>query len=120
MAAVFAFPTAMTTRRRSLGIGPASFLTPDPRARHKRWALVEKALERLTPREKQILNDRRLGEKPKTLEELGEVFGVSRERIRQIVGKALNKITKTVHAVAERRGLLGESGWESAAEKAAA
>ena len=55
-----------------------------------------------------------------TREELGEVFGVSRERIRQIEGKALNKITKTVHAVAERRGLLGESGWESAAKKAAA
>ena len=86
----------------------------------KRWALVEKALERLTPREQQILNDRRLGEKPKTLEELGEIFGVSRERIRQIEVKALNKLTKSVHTVAERRGLLGESGWVSAAEKAAA
>ncbi len=86
----------------------------------KRWALVEKALERLTPREQQILNDRRLGEKPKTLEELGKIFGVSRERIRQIEVKALNKLTKTVHTVAERRGLLGDSGWESAAEKAAA
>ncbi len=86
----------------------------------KRWALVEKALERLTPREQQILNDRRLGEKPKTLEELGEIFGVSRERIRQIEVKALNKLTKSVHTVAERRGLLGGSGWVSAAEKAAA
>ncbi len=86
----------------------------------KRWALVEKALERLTPREQQILNDRRLGEKPKTLEELGKIFGVSRERIRQIEVKALNKLTKTVLTVAERRGLLGESGWESVAEKAAA
>jgi RNA polymerase sigma-32 factor len=82
--------------------------------------LVEKALERLTPREQQILNDRRLGEKPKTLEELGKIFGVSRERIRQIEVKALNKLTKSVHTVAERRGLLGESGWVSAAEKAAA
>ena len=86
----------------------------------KRWALVEKALERLTPREQQILNDRKLGEKPKTLEELGEIFGVSRERIRQIEVKALNKLTKSVHTVAERRGLLGDSGWESAAEMAAA
>ena len=85
-----------------------------------RWALVEKALERLTPREQQILNERRLGENRKTLEELGEIFGVSRERIRQIEVKALNKLTKTVHAVAERRGLLGNSGWESATEKAAA
>jgi len=80
----------------------------------------EKALERLTPREQQILNDRRLGEKPKTLEELGKIFGVSRERIRQIEVKALNKLTKTVHTAAESEGLMGESGWEPAAERAAA
>lgn len=80
----------------------------------------EKALERLTPREQHILNDRKIGENPKTLEELGEIFGVSRERIRQIEAKALNKLTKIVHTVAERRRLQDDSGWESAAEKAAA
>ncbi len=67
----------------------------------KRWALVEKALEGLTSREQQILNERKLDENPKTLEELSEVFGVSRERIRQIEAKALNKLTKTVHTAAE-------------------
>jgi RNA polymerase sigma-32 factor len=86
----------------------------------KRWALVEEALERLTPREQQILHQRKLGEDPKTLEELSKVFGVSRERIRQIEAKALDKLTKTVHTAAGRGGLLGGFGWESAAEKAAA
>ncbi len=86
----------------------------------KRWALVEKALERLTPREQQILNERKLDENPKTLEELSEVFGVSRERIRQIEAKALNKLTKTVHTAAGRGGLMGGSGSEPAAERAAA
>ena len=85
----------------------------------KRWALVEKALERLTPRERQILTERKLGDKPKTLKELSEVFGVSRERIRQIEVIALNKLKKTVPTAARRRGLLG-SEWESAAVKAAA
>jgi RNA polymerase sigma-32 factor len=86
----------------------------------KRWALVEKALEGLTSREQQILNERKLDENPKTLEELSEVFGVSRERIRQIEAKALNKLTKTVHTAAARGGLLGGSGWGPAAERAAA
>ena len=86
----------------------------------KRWALVEKALERLTPREREILTERKLGDNPKTLEELSKVFGVSRERIRQIEANALNKLKKTVHIAAGRRGLLGESGRESAAVKAAA
>ena len=40
--------------------------------------------ETLADKEKQIFVERMIAEEPKTLAELGEVFGVSRERIRQI------------------------------------
>jgi RNA polymerase primary sigma factor len=33
-----------------------------------------------------------LGQEPGTLEEVGRIFGVTRERIRQIEGKALSKL----------------------------
>jgi len=36
------------------------------------------------------------GDDPQTLETIGKIFGVTRERIRQIEQKALNKLRKTV------------------------
>lgn len=55
---------------------------------------VEKVLATLTPREEKILRMRfGIGEKSDhTLEEVGRVFGVTRERIRQIEAKALRKL----------------------------
>jgi len=55
---------------------------------------VEKVLATLTPREEKILRMRfGIGERcDHTLEEVGKVFGVTRERIRQIEAKALNKL----------------------------
>jgi len=35
-------------------------------------------------------------EEPQTLEAIGKIFGVTRERIRQIEQKAINKLRKTV------------------------
>lgn len=54
-------------------------------------------LMRLTPREAKILRMRfGFGEaEGHTLEEVGQVFGVTRERIRQIEAKALNKLRRT-------------------------
>jgi RNA polymerase primary sigma factor len=56
---------------------------------------LERALEeRLTDREKRIL-ELRYGlndYQPKTLDEVGEVFGISRERVRQIQKEALAKL----------------------------
>ena len=46
----------------------------------------------LTPREKEIFNKRILTEDPLTLQELGDHFGVSRERIRQLEEKLLTKV----------------------------
>jgi len=55
---------------------------------------VEKVLATLSPREEKILRMRfGIGERSDhTLEEVGKVFGVTRERIRQIEAKALKKL----------------------------
>lgn len=55
---------------------------------------LEEVLETLTPREKKVLR-LRFGlddGRARTLEEVGQTFGVTRERIRQIEAKALRKL----------------------------
>jgi RNA polymerase sigma factor RpoD-like protein len=55
---------------------------------------IHRMLNTLTPKEERILRMRfGLGdETPHTLEEVGQIFGVSRERIRQIEAQALRKL----------------------------
>lgn len=55
---------------------------------------IEEALKTLAPREEQVLRKRfGIGEKSDhTLEEVGKLFNVTRERIRQIEAKALRKL----------------------------
>lgn len=54
---------------------------------------VAQALATLDPRERQVLRLRfGFDGEPQTLEEIGTVFGVTRERIRQIEAKALKKL----------------------------
>jgi RNA polymerase sigma-32 factor len=59
-------------------------------------ALLGTALEKLNPRERAILLERRLAEEPATLEELSHRYAVSRERIRQIEVRAFEKLQKAV------------------------
>jgi RNA polymerase sigma-32 factor len=54
------------------------------------------ALSVLDNRERRIFEARRLADEPRTLEELAEEFGVSRERVRQIEVRAFEKVTKAV------------------------
>ena len=61
-----------------------------------RKKLFLRALKVLNPREKEILKLRRLNEKPKKLEELSLQFNISRERVRQIEEKAMEKIQKEI------------------------
>lgn len=53
------------------------------------------ALETLKDRERFIIENRILADKPLTLEELGTKYNISRERVRQIENAALKKM-KTV------------------------
>src|SRR3989344_1560047 len=62
--------------------------------RHK---LLGEAMESLNERERHILNERRLVDDPKTLEELSQVYNVSRERVRQIEVRAFEKLQKAMH-----------------------
>ncbi|MEM6617152.1 MAG: sigma-70 family RNA polymerase sigma factor, partial [Pseudomonadota bacterium] len=66
---------------------------------NRRQLLVD-AMDVLNDREKEIFTERRLTENPKTLEELSEVFGVSRERIRQIEVRAFEKVQRAVKKAA--------------------
>ena len=58
--------------------------------------LLEKAMNVLNPREKQIIKLRKLIEKPKKLEELSKHFEISRERVRQIEEKAMEKLQNEI------------------------
>ncbi len=57
-----------------------------------RHNLLSGAMEKLTERERDIINARRLQDEPATLEELSQKFGVSRERVRQIEVRAFEKL----------------------------
>lgn len=59
-------------------------------ASRSRW--LAEALSDLTPRERVIIERRRLVEEGATLEELGRELGVSKERIRQIESRAMDKL----------------------------
>ena len=61
-----------------------------------RKKIFKKALQVLNEREKEIITLRKLKEKPLKLEELSAKFNISRERVRQIEEKALEKLQKAV------------------------
>ena len=61
-----------------------------------RKKIFSEALHVLNPREKEIIKLRRLREKPKKLEELSLQFRISRERVRQIEEKAIEKLQKEI------------------------
>jgi RNA polymerase sigma-32 factor len=74
-----------------------------------RHALLIEAMQALNDREKHILTERRLTDEPKTLEELSQVYDVSRERIRQIEVRAFEKLQKALMGLAGERRLLPAS-----------
>ena len=59
---------------------------------------VRSALERLDPRERFIIEHRLLNEKKVTLKSLGEHFGFSRERARQLEIRAMEKLKQALCA----------------------
>jgi len=57
---------------------------------------LAEAIGDLSPREQTIIRQRRLSEEAVTLEELGKELGVSKERIRQLEQRALNKLRVSI------------------------
>ena len=71
-----------------------------------RHTMLVDAMDDLNDREKHILTERRLTDDPKTLEELSQVYGVSRERVRQIEVRAFEKLQKAMMRLAGEKRLL--------------
>ncbi|MCR9255387.1 MAG: RNA polymerase factor sigma-32 [Alphaproteobacteria bacterium] len=63
-------------------------------ASRSRW--LGMALTDLAPRERQIIERRRLTDDGATLEELGRELGVSKERVRQLESRAMGKLRKSM------------------------
>jgi len=70
--------------------------------RRARSDWIDKALDRLSTREREIIAQRFLAERRITLAEIGENFGVSKERVRQIEGRALQKMHATLSEYIDR------------------
>ncbi len=64
--------------------------------RRRQSQLLKTALERLNPRELEIIKQRRLGTETVTLESLGKRMGISKERVRQIEHQALKKLRRSL------------------------
>ena len=75
-----------------------------------RHTMLLDAMDDLNEREKHILQERRLAEEPKTLEELSQVYGVSRERVRQIEVRAFEKLQRAMMRIAGEKRLIPVAG----------
>ena len=71
-----------------------------------RREMLMASMDVLNDREKDILMQRRLKDKPITLEELSGQYDVSRERIRQIEVRAFEKLQKRMVELAAEKGML--------------
>jgi RNA polymerase sigma-32 factor len=71
----------------------------------QRRKLLGEAMTRLNEREREILRERRLRDEPLTLEDLSRRFHVSRERIRQLEVRAVDKLKKAMLGAAKTLSL---------------
>ena len=74
----------------------------------QRKNLLAEAINVLSPREKYIMVERRLKDKPKTLEDLSNHYKISRERVRQIEVRAMEKLKKSVKNLLIKKNLERE------------
>ena len=63
---------------------------------------INSAIESLNEREKTIIKLRKFQEKRITLDELGKMLKISKERVRQIETKALEKLKKTILEISQQ------------------
>jgi len=71
-----------------------------------RREMLQEAMAGLNERERHILKERRLADTPTTLEDLSQVYSISRERVRQIEVRAFEKLQKAMRLMAQDRRLL--------------
>lgn len=64
--------------------------------RNLKKQILAKSLAKLNEREQYIIKNRMLTENPLTLDEIGETFNISRERVRQIEKRAFEKLSAEV------------------------
>lgn len=62
------------------------------------------AVATLPERERHIFTQRKLNDDPPTLEQLGETYGISRERVRQLEARAFERVQKAVVIAAREQG----------------
>jgi RNA polymerase sigma-32 factor len=62
-------------------------------------ALLKSAMAKLSERERDIIERRRLKDEPDTLEDLSQSYGISRERVRQIEVRAFEKLQEEITSV---------------------
>jgi len=74
----------------------------------QRRKLLGESMAGLNAREREILVERRLRDEPLTLEDLSRRFHVSRERIRQLEVRAVDKLRKGMLGAAKTLGLSAE------------
>ncbi|MBR0707966.1 RNA polymerase sigma factor RpoH [Bradyrhizobium liaoningense] len=79
--------------------------SPDPESlllhssdRERQKAALSEALASLSSRERTIIEARCMAEEPRTLDDLAATFGISRERIRQIEQRALQRLKSMICA----------------------
>jgi len=71
-------------------------LLQDSQVGQLRSHMLTTAMTILKDRERHIITERRLKEEPSTLEDLANVYGISRERVRQIEVRAFEKLQKAM------------------------
>ena len=68
--------------------------------------LLQESIKILDERERKIIEERKLSENPKTLDELSKKYKISRERIRQIETKAFEKLQKAMLNSSKSKNLI--------------
>ncbi len=65
--------------------------------------MLAMAMSKLNEREQDIIRERHLKEEPSTLEDLSRTYNISRERVRQIESRAIEKLQKEVRLLTEQK-----------------
>ncbi len=69
-------------------------------------SLLHQSIKTLNDRERKIIEERKLSENPKTLDDLSKKYKISRERVRQIETRAFEKLQKAILNYSKSKNLL--------------